>query len=350
MRFVPIKELQEGMAVGESIYNSENRLLIGHHVILNKKMILDLASHGYTGIYIDDEFTRGIEIQQVLKPALRRKTLGVVHNMFQKTMEGSAGYSEEEAIKNLVVDVVDDIMNDGDIMQNMLEVKDYDNYTYNHSVSVGILSVIIGANMGLKYEELQDLLTGALLHDIGKTFINAEVLNNPRRLTEEEWEDMKAHPTYGFEYLNSNFRFHSAVNCAVLEHHENFDGTGYPMGIQGDDIQLYARIIRVADVYDAMASKRPYHEAMLPGDVIEYMMSHVGTQLDPKIVRVMLDNLCVYPVGCEVLLSDGDHAIVTENHRGFILRPTVKRFSTGEIMNMTDDHDALNVTIVELLA
>ena len=143
MRFVPIKELKEGMAVGESIYNSNNRLLIGHHVILNSRMISDLASHGYTGVYIDDEFTRGIEIQQVLSPALRRKTLSVVQNMYQKTLSGDAGYAEEEAIKNLVIDVIDDMLNDGDIMQNMLDVRDYDNYTYNHSVSVGILSVII---------------------------------------------------------------------------------------------------------------------------------------------------------------------------------------------------------------
>jgi len=121
------------------------------------------------------------------------------------------------------------------------------------------------------------------------------------------------------------------------------------MGLKGADIHLYARIIKAADVYDGMTSARPYHDAMLPGEVIEYIMAHVGTEFDVQVVTVMLEKLCVYPVGCEVILSNGEHAIVVENHTGYVLRPSVKLLGNGRVIDLLSDKDARNVTIVKLL-
>ena len=105
----------------------------------------------------------------------------------------------------------------------------------------------------------------------------------------------------------------------------------------------------MADVYDAMTSRRPYHEPYLPSEVVEYIMGRSGMEFDPESVRVMANELSVYPVGCEVELSDGRHGIVAENHRGFVLRPTVKMLDDGSMLDLLNDHDALNLTITKLM-
>ena len=348
MRYIASTQLKSGMVIGQDIFDGAGRLIMPKRHMLDSRNIAEILRMGIAGLYIDDAFTRGIEIQEVVAPEVRRCALESVHNMFAKTTNENADANEEK-IQKTIEEVVDDILNNGDVMYNMLEVKDYDNYTYYHSVNVGILSSLIGIQMGLSKEALVELTTAAMLHDIGKTFVDMSLLSARRKLRDEEWLEMRRHPMYGYEYVRENYNFPSSVGSAILEHHENWDGTGYPMGLKGADIHLYARIIKAADVYDGMTSARPYHDAMLPGEVIEYIMAHVGTEFDVQVVTVMLEKLCVYPIGCEVVLSNGEHAIVVENHSGYVLRPTIKLLGNGRIVDLMNDKDARNITIVKLL-
>lgn len=349
MRYIASTQLVEGMTLGQDIYDGQGRLLISRYSELKQSAIDDLLRAGTPGVYIEDEFSKDIQIQEVVSPEIRRNALKAVHDMFTTSTEGSIAGGEEQRMKQIISDLVDQLLNNEEIMYNMLEIKDYDDYTYYHSVNVAILSSMIGMQMGISKEQLAELMTAAMLHDIGKTFVDTSLLSARRKLREEEWLEMRRHPMYGYEYIHQNFNFSSFVDCAILEHHENFDGTGYPMGLRGNDIHLYARIIKAADVYDGMTSSRPYHDPMLPGEVIEYLMAHVGTEFDSQVVTVMLERLCVYPVGCEVVLSNGEHALVVENHVGFILRPTIKLLSDGRVINLMSDRDARSITIVKLL-
>lgn len=117
----------------------------------------------------------------------------------------------------------------------------------------------------------------------------------------------------------------------------------------GSEIPIYARIIKLADVYDALTSKLPYHEAVSPSEAVEYIMANAGAEFDPELVDVFLRRIAVYPVGCEVSLSDGRTAVVMENYKEFVLRPKVKVIPTGEIIDLKADDDYRSLTILELI-
>lgn len=346
MRYMPMARVEPGMALGQDIYDGEGRLLLAKHLILNDEYIRDLLSLGFPGIYIDDEFSEDLQIPQVIRPEVRQEALRIVHDLF---LENKNIPMEQQNLQNLVMKVIEDVMNNGDVMSNMLDIKTYDDYTYFHSVNVAVLSTMIGAACNMNESELNILTTAALLHDVGKRFVEKDVLTARRALTEEERVLIVQHPKLGYEFLKDHYDFPSLVYTSVLEHHEWYNGCGYPMRRSGTEIPIYARIIKLVDVYDALTSKRPYHEAVSPSEAVEYIMANAGAEFDPELVNVFMRKIAVYPVGCEVELSDGRTAIVLENYREFILRPKVKIIPTEEIIDLKTDESARNLTILELL-
>lgn len=227
-------------------------------------------------------------------------------------------------------------MRNGDVMCNMIDIKNYDDYMYYHSIQVGILSIIVGLRYGLAQEELCKLATAAFLHDIGKRFIDSE---------EQDIEVYKSHPKLGAEYLRSAYHFSPDVYAGILEHHECYNGEGYPLNKAGDEIHLYARIIKLTNSYDALTSKRAGREIQTPSEVLEHLMALAGIWYDPHLVNILIRKVAAYPVGCEVELSNGQHAIVAQNFEDFPLRPLVKVIETGEMLNFRDDAEVRSVTL-----
>ena len=348
MRYYPIDQIKSGMILGQEIHDASGRMLIAKFTELSDENISYIAFLGVPGLYIDDQFTKDIEIKEVVRPEVRKSAIQIVQDIFMAAAGGTLP-SEEAAIQQNVKDIVDNVLENEDVMYNLVEIKTYDDYTYFHSANVAILAGVLGAKAGLGEEELDDLVTAGFLHDIGKVFINPEIITAPRALTEEERIEMMDHPTLGHDFLMKNYDFPKRVTDAVYEHHEWHNGGGYPRRIKGQEISKLARILKIADVYDAMTSPRTYHEPYLPSDVVEYIMARSGMEFDPESVQIMANELSVYPVGVEVELSDGRHGIVIENHRGFVLRPTVKMLEGGEILNLLEDRAALNLTITRLL-
>ena len=215
-------------------------------------------------------------------------------------------------------------------------------------MNVAVLSAMMGASCNMNKEELDILTTAALLHDVGKRFVEEDVLNVRRSLTDEERIMIVQHPKLGYDFLVENFDFLPEVYDSVLEHHEWYNGCGYPMRRSGSEIPIYARIIKLADVYDALTSKLPYHEPVPPSEAVEYIMANAGAEFDPELVDVFMHRIAVFPVGCEVSLSDGRRAVVMENYKEFILRPKVKVIPTGEVIDLNSDDSARSLTILEL--
>ncbi len=348
MRYIPVDQLKNGMILGQDIHDAAGRMLLAKRLLLSEENISYIAFLGIPGVYIDDEFSKDIQIQEVVRPEVKKTAVTLVREIFMRAQEQELP-SEEEHICNIVNKVVNDVLDHDDVMYNLVELKTYDGYTYFHSVNVAILAGVIGAKCSLGESELQYLVTSGFLHDIGKVFIDPKLINAPRKLNEEERIRMMEHPKEGYEFLKKNYHFPETVLRAVYEHHEWYNGYGYPMHKTGRELIRNSKILKAADVYDAMTSKRPYHAPYLPSEVMEYIMGRSGMEFDPYIVKVMANELCVYPVGCEVELSDGRRAIVTKNHMGFILRPTVKILETGESLNLKTDRDALHLTIVRLM-
>ena len=309
MRYMPMAKVETGMALGQDIYNGEGRLILGRHVILNNDNLQELLSLGFPGIYIDDEFTEDLMVTEVIRPEVKREALKMVHDLF---LDNKNLPMEQHNLQEVVIDVMEEVLNNGDVMCNMLDIKTYDDYVYFHSVNVAVLSTMIGAACNMNKEELDILTTAALLHDVGKRFVEEDVLNVKRALTEEERIMIVQHPKLGYDFLVENFDFLPEVYDSVLEHHEWYNGCGYPLRRSGSEIPIYARIIKLADVYDALTSKLPYHEAVPPSEAVEYIMANAGAEFDPELVDVFMRKIAVYPEGCEVRLSDGRTAVVME--------------------------------------
>lgn len=349
MRYLPTSKLKPGMALGQDVYDGAGRMLLAKHLLLNEEYISHLEFLGFPGVYIDDEFTRGIEIQEILSPQIRSQALKMVHEMFTFTAEGDEPSVEEIRIQKTVESVVDHIVRSGDVMCNMIDIRNYDDYIFYHSIQVGLLSIIIGVRYGLQQEELYELATAAFLHDIGKSFIDPQIVNGTWPLHGRDREVFQSHAKLGAEYLHGAYHFSQDVYEGILEHHEWYDGQGYPLGKAKEEIHLYARIIKLADSYDAMVSKRPGRPPQAPAEAMEYLMAMAGTQYDPNLVNILMRKVAIYPVGCEVELSNGSHAVVAQNFEDFPLRPIVKELETGEMINLRDDADARCIILGKLI-
>ena len=166
MRYLPTSRLTPGMALGQDIYDGAGRLLLGRHILLTEEQISNLEFLGFPGVYVDDEFSRGIEIQQIVSPEVRRQALKIVYDLFHTDMRKQEPSEAEFKLRKTVESVVDDVICNGDIMCNIMDIKSYDDYIYYHSIHVGILSVVVGARLGLPHDELCQLAAAALLHDI----------------------------------------------------------------------------------------------------------------------------------------------------------------------------------------
>ena len=298
MRYLPTSKLTPGMALGQDIYDGAGRLLLAKHLLLSEEYISNLEFLGFPGIYIDDEFTQGIEIQQVLNPQVRSQALKVVHDMFAFDVASDAEEDmpvSEIKIQKTIERIVENILSNGDIMCNVLDI------------------------------------------------------NADHALTEEETQLLRKHPELGADYLKGNYHFSTLVYAGVMQHHENYDGTGYPLGKSGEHIPLYARIIRLVEQYDDMVSLHRGRENLSPSDAMEYLMAGSGSLFDPKLVELFVEKIAVYPVGCEVELSNGMHGVVAKNFERFFLRPVVKVVETGEMLNLRDDPDTRSIIITKMV-
>lgn len=350
MRYVPVNQLRRGMVLGRDITAAAGQVLLPRNTEFNEENIAYVAFLGVPGVHVDDEFSRDVEIREVVKPELLTGTVRTIHEFYDLTVDKkTANAPAEKKMLKGVESIVDSILSEDSVMYNMSELKTYDDYTYFHSANVAILSGILGSRLGLSRESLKNLIMAGFLHDVGKLFIDPQLLNIPRRLTESERIRMMDHPRKGYEFLKEHYDFPEEVLETVFSHHEWFNGSGYPRGKAGEDIPIGGRIMKVADVYDAMTTKRPYHPAFLPSEVMEYIMARSGLEFDPQVVDIMSQEICVYPVGCEVELSNKRRGIVVENHRGSILRPTVKMLDNDEEINLTENKSAFRLTITRLM-
>lgn len=331
MRYISIEEAEPGMLLAKGVYDAYSRVLVAKKRPLTRDYIQKLKERGYLGFYIEDEFSEGIEVEETISAELRNKGVDALRK------------KNIDATLQVAKDIVGQILHSDRISLDMVDLRTFDDYTYRHSVNVAVLSTIIGMGMGLEQDMLNDLCVAAMFHDMGKLMLDTEVINKPGRLTKDEFALIKMHPQLSLDLLSGRWNVSLEAKEAILSHHENQDGSGYPRGLQKDEIPLYARIIHVADVYDALTSKRPYKDPYTPSESIEYLMGGCHILFDAIIVNTFLKWVPVYPKGVMVKLSDGREGIVFENTRNPI-RPKI-RLKDGEILDLGDERKNLHITI-----
>lgn len=351
MRYVPSYCLRVGMKLGKALQSKTGAMLLNQDTVLTGKYIESIQALGISGVYIEDDISKDLAIESVISDELRIETTEQVKNLFIAAGRGQQQQISLDNIKKQVQDIIDELTHNKNMMVNMVDLKSFDNYTYAHSVNVAVLALIVGMAKRLNREELTKLGIGALMHDIGKVFIDKNIINKPDKLTEEEFEKVKSHPKKGYNYVIEKFSLPTASHMAIIDHHEKYDGTGYPSQKTENKISIYGRIIAVADVYDALISERPYRKAMLPSEAIEYIMGNSETHFDPDLVKIFIRKVAPYPVGTIVRLSNEYTGIVIENNEAFCMRPIVRIVKEGNTMvapyeiNLGEDMSRLNIVI-----
>ncbi len=229
--------------------------------------------------------------------------------------------------KRIVESMVDQLLEDEHLLLSLTALKDYDEYTYHHMVNVSVLSMALGLRLGLNRMALTELGLAALFHDIGKIQIPNEVLNKPSSFTDEEWKMIKKHPIWGVKAILGFGRFGSTTIRSVIvsfEHHMNCDHSGYPHVKKYPELDLYSRIVALADQYDAMTSSRVYSRTPIPPDkTLSIMMEHAGTKLDPLLYKFFINMVGIYPIGTIVMLNTREIGLVYESNMAFAARPKV---------------------------
>jgi HD-GYP domain-containing protein (c-di-GMP phosphodiesterase class II) len=353
MRFIPVRCLREGMISGRKLIGRNGELLLNRGSIIHASYISKIRKLGYSSIYIEDELSQDIEVKEIISDTLRFKTVNTVKDFYSRIENGqNVTKSERDNVSSLVNDILDKILDDRSILINMIDLKIFDDYTFFHSVNVGVLAMAVGAALNMKREQLYQLGLSSILHDIGKVFIPREILNKPGQFTTEEFEIMKSHSIKGYEYLLTRFNIPSSSAIAVLDHHERYDGSGYPNKKKGDKISNFGKIIAITDVYDALTSDRPYRKAMTPSEAIEYVMGGCDSHFTPEIVNVFMKKISPYPVGSLVNLSNNSIGIVMHNYSDCCLRPKIRILRHGTqkvspyVIDLRSDPRYLDVTVL----
>lgn len=334
MRLISIDEAQPGMVLGKTIYRGENgQIILRSNSVLKRQFIDKIKELEYEYIYVlePNENVDDNNLQPI-KDETRFKAVEV----FKATIENVKKSTELNIakIKEVILEMIDQILNKPDVIYNLIEINHHDQYTYMHSVNVAVLSLMTGTLMGLNHKSLETLGISALLHDIGKIMIDEAILNKPGKLDDDEYAVMKQHAQLGYEILKDGFRQSYLPAYVAWQHHERIDGSGYPKGLSSDKIHRFAKIVAVADVFDAITSNRVYKKAQPVYVGIREMVQNMASKYDREIVDFFTRIVAPYPTGTVLAMSNGDKALVTFVSRTKCLIKFLSGKHDGQIVNL----------------
>jgi putative nucleotidyltransferase with HDIG domain len=253
---------------------------------------------------------------------LHREATQIVRDMLGDIRLGKQ--IEMEKIEPVVERMVDSIFTDQDTLLPLARLKQHDSYTFQHSVSVCALMTAFARTLEVPREKIREIAVGALLHDVGKARVPDEILNKPGKLTDAEFERMKSHVVQSKIILMATPGISQIALDVAAQHHERFDGTGYPNKLAGDQISLYGRMGAIVDVYDAITSDRVYHKGMPPTEALRKLLDWSANHFEPRLVKAFIRSVGIYPTGALVRLESKRLAVVQAQHADKPMQPTVK--------------------------
>lgn len=350
------KAVQPGMVTAEEVWQ-KNQLILQENTVLTANVIHRLVMWGIQTIQVKDiakDSTDGehnrlavvktamdeddfVFLQQYTK-AVKLTDKLFVHMRTNETLP-------YEAFRELAMLSLNQLSQRRTVLANLYKAKPFIDYTSRHAVDTGIIAGALGSWLGLPVDQVKMLILSGLLHDIGKTRIPRSILEKPGRLTPTELENMKLHTVYGYYLASKAPAVPTAVQYAILQHHERENGEGYPQKLLSHSIHTYAKIVAVADVYNAMTTERVFQKSVTPFTALETLFNDMYVRLDKKCCMLLIRNICHALLGATVLLSDGSQAEIVHFPHFMSAKPTVIR-KNGQVIDL---HFNNRLSVVEVL-
>lgn len=317
---------QKGIVVPELL---ELVNLLSLRNITGGNLAAELSRRGCSHVIVEPQDLQPEVSEEEFDPlATYRQAITVVSSLFKDVESGRI--PSTDALGGVVDRVAEIAIREPSTLLGLAMIKDYDNYTFYHSVNVGILTMAIGAALDLAKDQLRELGMAGFLHDVGKTRVAKYILNKPGKLSPEEFEQMKRHSEDGARIVGDIEGVSSYVAQAVLGHHIGFSRNGYPTWALGLPFERACDIISVADCYDAITTLRVYKPPLNPREAVKMLRELAGTQLDPQLVETFAEMLGRYPVGTLVRLDSSEIAVVYRPAASGGDRPAVKVIKDGD--------------------
>jgi len=338
IKLINVDELRQGMFIHKlEVWWVKDKRIRNQMLITDKRQIAMIRNEGILQLWIDLDKS----VQAPVTPAPKKEIpqTSFFQEMDQAQSIFNQGKPQVLAMFNearmgqgldldytldLVDQIAGSITREPTALLSVARLKNHDDYTYLHSMAVCGLMISLGKKMGLDEHQLRRVGMGGLLHDVGKAAVPLEILNKPGKLSDEEFTVMRQHPIVGAQMLMEANAGEDLLDIA-LHHHEKYDGNGYPHGLKGDEISLYARMASVCDVYDAVTSNRPYRQGWTPAEAMHNMLSWRG-HFDNTLLHAFVRTIGIYPVGSLVRLASGRVALVVQAGEKSLLKPKVHVF------------------------
>lgn len=339
MALLPTLFSLAGCILEEDVIDGNGAFLLAKGTRLTTEHLDSLLKHNISAVRIKDSRNQIVPVaaeipsiaEQLEQFAMKRETMdnyitAMSHTkaLFDQLSEDSIPSLDE--FTNAFFPVVEQMLKDSDIFRFIYALEGTENYTYRHSINVGLLSALIAKLLHLSDEEISLIGQAGFLHDVGKVMIPKDILLKPEKLTADEYEQMKSHTIFGYELIRRMEGASELIAQCALMHHERLNGTGYPLGLQKSDLPIFCQIIAVTDMFDAICSDRVYKERTSPFVAAQYLwQAACDGQLNIEVVNTFSHYIVSLYVGSRALLNTGDEVEVIFIFKDEPMRPLVRK-------------------------
>jgi HD-GYP domain-containing protein (c-di-GMP phosphodiesterase class II) len=332
MQQITLDQIQPGMYLSRPLISGDGKVLLHEGMEVTERYIQYLRNKGITSLFIGEPAVEGADVPAVTSQQAEQETVAAADAAQDVISHFRVGKGIQlDGVKSIVSDMIDQLSQQPEKMVHLLDLRRKEEYMFSHSVNTAILSVMTGIALGYTAEKLEELGLAAMLHDVGKIKFPRQVAQQyPGYLSKEDREEYRRHPFYSLEILRQNAALSVDIVNACFQHHERWNGSGYPMGLSGTSISEYAQIISIADVYDRLIAGMPNR---LPTPVyyaVAILNKAAGEYFNPALVDAFTQNVAIYPMGKAVVLNN--------QQKGVILGVGIKNRTTP-IVRMIVDQD-----------